>query len=93
MRFGAENSENPKKSHKAVDRFISGLSIVPICGCVNKYAEIKVHLRQMGTPMYDEIDLIIGATALVNNFILVTDNIKDFRFIKDLKIENWINRQ
>ena len=47
----------------------------------------------MGTPMYDEIDLIIGATALVNNFILVTDNIKDFRFIKDLKIENWINRQ
>jgi len=42
LRFGAENSENPKKSHKAVDKFIQviqGLSIIPIYGCVKKYAE------------------------------------------------------
>lgn len=28
LRYGAENSSNPKKSHKAVDDFINGLSIV-----------------------------------------------------------------
>ncbi len=93
LRYGAENSEDPKKSHKAVDRFIGGLSIVPIYGCVNKYSETKVFLRKNGTPMHDEFDLIIGVTALEYNFTLVTDNEKDFRFIKSLKIENWIERE
>jgi len=32
LRYGAENSENPTKSHKSVDAFVSGLSIVPIYG-------------------------------------------------------------
>lgn len=92
LRYGAENSDNPIKSHKAIDKFISGLSIVPIYGCVNEYAKTKVYLRKNGTPMHDEIDLIIGVTALVNNFTLVTDNLKDFRFLQKLKIENWIKR-
>lgn len=30
LRFGAENSENPEKSHQAVDYLIDGISIVPI---------------------------------------------------------------
>jgi len=29
LRFGEENSENPSKSHKAVDLFVSGISIIP----------------------------------------------------------------
>ncbi|MBW7871071.1 MAG: PIN domain-containing protein [Flavobacteriia bacterium] len=93
LRYGAENSENSKKSHKAVDKFINGLSIVPIYGCVDEYAKTKVYLKKNGTPMHDEIDLIIGATALANNFTLITDNLKDFRFIQDLKMENWIKKK
>ena len=47
LRYGAENSNNSKKSHKAVDRFIQGLSIIPIYGCAKRYAEEKVKLRKM----------------------------------------------
>lgn len=43
--------------------------------------------------MHDEFDLIIGVTALTNELILVTDNIKDFRYIKNLKLENWFERK
>ena len=43
--------------------------------------------------MHDEFDLMIGVTALVNELVLVTDNIKDFRYIKDLKLENWFERK
>jgi len=66
LKYGAENSDNPKKSHQAVDRFVKGLSIIPILGSVKKYAETKVYLRKNGTPMHDEFDLIIGVTALSN---------------------------
>ena len=34
LRYGAENSDHPTKSHKAVDNFLNGLSIIPIYGCI-----------------------------------------------------------
>ncbi|MFN2423887.1 MAG: PIN domain-containing protein [Cryomorphaceae bacterium] len=92
LKFGAENSEDPKKSHKAVDKFVKGLNVVPIFGTVEQYAKTKVDLRKNGTPMHDEFDLIIGVTALTNELTLVTDNTKDFRHIKSLKLENWVER-
>jgi tRNA(fMet)-specific endonuclease VapC len=90
--FGAENSENVKKSHEAVERFIKRLSIIPIIGSVHKYAEIKVILRKNGKPINDEFDLIIGVTALDNRLTLVTDNEKNFKDIDGLKMENWYKR-
>lgn len=93
LKYGAENSENPKKSHKAVDRFIKGLSIIPIYGIVEKYAEEKVRLRKNGTPMHDEFDLMIGVTAIKNNLTLVTDNMKDFKYLNNLNLENWFERK
>lgn len=35
LRNGAENSDDPVKSHKAVDHFLNGLTIIPIFGCIN----------------------------------------------------------
>lgn len=93
LKFGAENSDNPKRSHKAVDKFIQGLSIIPIYGCVKKYAQQKVRLRKNGTPMHDEFDLLIGVTAIENQLTLITDNTKDFMNFEGLTLENWITRQ
>lgn len=93
LRFGAENSDNPITSHKAVDRFISGLVIIPIYTAVKRYAKEKVRLRKQGTPMHDEFDLLIGVTAVENKLILVTDNEKDFKKIEGIKIENWFKRK
>ena len=93
LKYGAENSGNPKKSHKAVDKFVKGLTVIPIFGIVDQYAHNKVYLRKNGTPLHDEFDLIIGVTALANEMTLVTDNIKDFRHIKNLNLENWAERK
>jgi tRNA(fMet)-specific endonuclease VapC len=92
LRFGAENSDNPAKSHKVVDDFISGLSIIPIYGCSRRYATEKVRLRKLGKPMNDEFDLLIAVTSVENKLTLVTDNVSDFREIEGIKIENWFNR-
>lgn len=46
----AENSDNPIKSHKAVDAFLNGLAIIPIFGCIKRYAKEKVRLKKMGKP-------------------------------------------
>ncbi len=92
LRYGAENSDNPEKSHKAVDAFVGGLSIIPIYGSIRRYAKEKVRLRKMGKPMHDEFDLLIGVTAIENKLTLVTDNVKDFERLDGMKMENWFNR-
>ena len=89
LRYGAENSDNPTQSHKAVDAFLNGLSIIPIFGCIKRYAKEKVRLRRVGKPMHDEFDLLIGVTAIENKLTLVTDNIKDFERLEGIEIENW----
>jgi tRNA(fMet)-specific endonuclease VapC len=93
LRYGAENSNNPTKSHKAVDSFVNGLSIVPIYGSLKRYAKEKVRLRNIGKPINDEFDLLIGVTAIENNLTLVSDNLKDFERLEGIKIENWFNRK
>jgi tRNA(fMet)-specific endonuclease VapC len=42
--------------------------------------------------MNDEFDLLIRATAIKNNLILVTDNLKDFKNMEGIQIDNWMNR-
>jgi len=93
LAFGAENSDNPKKSFKAVDNFLNGLTIIPIYGCVKRYAREKVRLRKMGMPLHDEFDLLIGVTSVESELKLVTDNVKDFQNIEGIQIENWFKRK
>jgi tRNA(fMet)-specific endonuclease VapC len=93
LRYGAENSDDTVKSHHAVDKFLEGLTIIPVFSCIRVYAKEKVRLRKMGTPMHDEFDLLIGVTAIENNLILVTDNAKDFRYLQNLTTENWFVRK
>lgn len=81
-----------QKSHKAVDAFVNGLSVIPIFGCIKLYAKEKVRLRKIGKPMHDEFDLLIGVTAKENKLVLVTDNTRHFNQIDGIKIENWFKR-
>lgn len=42
--------------------------------------------------MISDFDLLIGSTAVENNMIMVTENTKEFKRIKNIKIENWVVR-
>ncbi len=93
LRYGAENSDNPPRSHKAVDAFVNGLSIIPIFGSIKRYAKEKVRLRKIGKPIHDEFDLLIGVTSIENKLTLVTDNSKDFELLNGIKLDNWFKRK
>ena len=48
----------------------------------------KSDLEKNGVPL-DDFDLAIASTALAYNLILVTNNVRHFKRIDGLKIENW----
>lgn len=89
--FGAENSNNPKKNHLIIDQFVNHIAILPIFDSINFYGKEKARLLKQGR-MISDFDLLIGATAVDKELIMVTENIKEFERISDIEIENWIKR-
>ncbi len=53
------------------------------------YGEIRHFLQKSGT-IIGPNDLLIAAHALSENLIMVTDNVKEFNRVPDLKVENWL---
>jgi len=53
-----------------------------------KNSGIKSNLERKGN-IIEDMDILIAATALSHNLILVTNNVKHFEKIKDLRMENW----
>ncbi len=89
--FGAENSSNPIKNHILIEEFSEHIKILPIYNAIPIYAKEKARLRKSGE-MISDFDLLIGATAIANDLIMVTENIKEFKKISGIQLENWINR-
>ena len=89
--FGAENSTNPKKNYALIEDLSDQFMILPILNAIYVYGKEKARLRSAGT-MISDFDLLIGATALEKDLIMVTENVKEFERIQGLKIENWIKR-
>ena len=75
-----------------LNRFISSMKTLPIASSIDYAAKEKVRLRAAGTPVNDNFDLLIGCTAVVNEMVMVTENLKDFKDIQRIELENWIFR-
>ncbi len=88
LKFGVKNSQSQKKNQETLDNFLIGIQILPIINSLDIYAEEKARLRKQGRPI-DDFDLLIGASAIANNMILVTNNESHFQRITNITIENW----
>jgi tRNA(fMet)-specific endonuclease VapC len=89
--YGAECSTNPLKNKKIISEFISTVRVIPISDTIERFAVEKSKLKKKGL-LISDFDLLIGVTALIYKFILVTENTREFERIPKLKFENWINR-
>jgi len=90
--YGAEKSQKKTQNIKVVEDFIEMITIIPIFDSIKVYGKEKARLKTKGTIISD-LDLFIGATAIVNDMILVTRNVREFERMENIKIENWIDNQ
>ena len=65
--------------------------MLPVLNAIGTYAKEKALLRKIGK-LIDDLDIFIGATAIANNMILVTENEKHLNRLTEIQIENWIVR-
>ncbi len=56
------------------------------------YVEVRSALQRAGTPI-GAFDTLIAAHAKSLNATLVTNNTKHFKFVKGLKLANWVDSE
>ncbi|AFZ11658.1 PilT protein domain protein [Crinalium epipsammum PCC 9333] len=89
-RFGAEKKNSQKLTEK-VEIILDSIEILPLTHPVEQYyAEIRTDLEQQGTPIGGN-DLLIAAHCLSLGLTLVTNNVREFSRVPNLKVENWLN--
>jgi tRNA(fMet)-specific endonuclease VapC len=71
-----------------LEKFLTGVRVLPISEAVDLYAEEKARLQKMGMRL-DDFDLLIGVTAVVHRLTLVTNNTKHFERIGSIALEDW----
>jgi len=90
LSYGASKSNLPKQNFKRLEEFLAPFEIISYSQSASKYyGEIRSQLESQGN-VIGPLDLLIAAHALSENLILVTNNEKEFKRIKSLKVENWV---
>jgi tRNA(fMet)-specific endonuclease VapC len=73
-----------------VDQLLDAIQILPLAPEADRhYGQIRSQLEKAGTPIGAN-DLLIAAHVLAIDAILVTDNMREFKRVKGLQVENWL---
>jgi tRNA(fMet)-specific endonuclease VapC len=73
-----------------IDDMMSRLAIMPwSVKAADEYSRLRTLLERQGTPI-GSLDLLIAAHALAENAVLVTNNLREFKRVPGLQVENWL---
>lgn len=91
LKFGAEKKKSAKLKAR-IELILANIDILPLISPVEEYyAQIRTDLENKGTPIGSN-DLLIGVYALSLNLTVVTNNVREFSRIPNLKVENWLDK-
>ncbi len=90
LNYGVEKSLHMEKNRIALENFLIPFEVLSfdeqaaLC-----YGGIRAQLEKIGQPI-GPLDLMIAAHAISTELTLVTNNIKEFNRVPNLKVEDWV---
>ena len=89
LEFGVARSSLPRKRISQLKDFTDLVNIIPFGPAEAKAAaQIRLKLEKKGIPI-GPYDVLIAASTKANNLILITHNVKEFKRIEGLQVEDW----
>ena len=87
--YGAYKSKKREANLSAVEVVESKLKVISYEGNASRiFGQVKAEQEGKGVRL-DDADLLIAATAMQHDMILVTNNIGHFQRISNLQVEKW----
>jgi len=88
--YGVALSDKKKQNDAALLDFLDFVKVLDWpTGVCPVYGRIRAHLKKKGT-LIGAMDLLIASHASFLNAVLVTNNTREFDWVPDLKMENWL---
>lgn len=89
LAFGVQRSSASSKRVRQLEDFLREVRILPFGADEAWHASaLRFELETKGCPI-GPYDVLIAATALAHNHILVTHNLKEFSRVPGLRVEDW----
>lgn len=89
LRYGAEKSVHRQRNHARLDVFLAEIVCVDFDRNAASFdGRMRAALEKRGA-LIGPYDLQISAHALALDLVLVSDNVREFRRVRTLKVENW----
>ncbi len=86
---GAAHSQITQKRLQFIENLLQSVGILEFNEfCCRVFGEEYIKLKKLGKPVKDN-DLMIAAISMAHDKTLITMDKKDFKNIKDLKLEIW----
>ena len=86
---GVEKSATVEKNRLALSMLLANIEILDFdVYAADCYGKIRTNLEKKGTPI-EPLDMMIAGHAMSMGYTVVTNNVKEFSRVPDLKIENW----
>ncbi len=90
LMYGVSKSSQKVAAIVTLREMMRLLPLTPLPGAAGEiYGEIRAELEAKGKIIGNN-DLWIAAHALAARLVLVTNNEREFRRVKGLKIQNWV---
>jgi tRNA(fMet)-specific endonuclease VapC len=90
LQYGAMKSARPKQNRESLKQFVAPLDVASFDNAASEaYGEIRVALEKSGRPI-GAMDWLIAAHALSLDARLATNNEREFKRVRGLRVENWI---
>ncbi|MDQ3022420.1 MAG: type II toxin-antitoxin system VapC family toxin [Bacteroidota bacterium] len=88
--FGVRKSSRQEQNQSALNTFLLPFEILNFDDKDSYvYGEVRFQLEKSGL-LIGSMDLLIASQAISKDLILVTNNLREFQRLKDLKFENWV---
>lgn len=92
LQYGVSKSSKPEQNAAALQAFIQPLVILNFDqNTALQAGVIRTQSEQKGR-IIGAYDLLIAAHALQHNLVLISHNVKEFKRIPKLKLENWVTQ-
>ncbi|MEQ8969261.1 MAG: type II toxin-antitoxin system VapC family toxin [Coleofasciculus sp. C1-SOL-03] len=90
LRYGLQlNPQRTQKIEPVITSFLSSITLLPFgIPEAEQAAQIRAILRSQGQPI-GAYDVLIAATALQYNLVMITANQREFDRVPGLQTENW----
>jgi tRNA(fMet)-specific endonuclease VapC len=89
LQYGVSKSKSKRNNQIRLNEFLVPFEILPFDERHTiTYGEIRSQLKKV-RKIIGPLDLLIAAHALSEEFILITNNDKEFKRVKGLSVENW----